>query len=124
MPTYDYRCSACDHEFEEFQSISAKPLRRCPVCGKPKLQRLIGTGAGVIFKGSGFWQTDYRSESYKKGEKADAPEKAESKSGQKPEKSDTPAAAAEAKPAEKPAAAEAKPAAPAKKEPGKKRPHA
>ena len=66
MPTYDYRCNACDHEFEEFQSMSAKPLRKCPECGKMQLERLIGTGAGVIFKGSGFYETDYRSESYKK----------------------------------------------------------
>jgi len=71
MPTYDYRCEACEHEFEEFQSMSAKPLRKCPECGKPKLKRLIGTGAAVIFKGSGFYETDYRSEGYKKAEKAE-----------------------------------------------------
>jgi len=71
MPTYDYRCDACGHEFEEFQSITAKPLRKCPQCGKSKLIRLIGTGAGVIFKGSGFWQTDYRSKSYHEDAKAD-----------------------------------------------------
>jgi len=56
---------------EEFQSMSAKPLRKCPECGKPKLKRLIGTGAGVIFKGSGFYQTDYRSDSYKKSAEAE-----------------------------------------------------
>jgi putative FmdB family regulatory protein len=66
MPTYDYQCDACDHKFEEFQSITAKPLKKCPQCGKPKLRRLFGTGAAVIFKGSGFYQTDYRSESYQK----------------------------------------------------------
>lgn len=66
MPTYDYRCENCGHEFEEFQSITAKPLTKCPSCGKPKLQRLIGAGGGVIFKGTGFYQTDYRSDSYKK----------------------------------------------------------
>ncbi len=71
MPTYEYVCEACDHAFEEFQSITAKPLRKCPECGKPKLRRLIGTGAGIIFKGSGFYETDYRSESYKKAEKAE-----------------------------------------------------
>ncbi len=71
MPTYEYRCDACGHEFEEFQSITAKSLRKCPECGKKKLKRLIGMGAGVIFKGSGFWQTDYRSQDYKKAEKAD-----------------------------------------------------
>ena len=60
MPTYDYVCDACSHEFEAFHSITAKPLRKCPECGKPKLKRLIGTGAGVIFKGSGFYETDYK----------------------------------------------------------------
>lgn len=71
MPTYDYRCDACEHLFEEFQLFSEKPLKKCPKCGKNKLQRLIGTGAAVIFKGSGFYQTDYRSESYKSAAKAD-----------------------------------------------------
>ncbi len=66
MPTYEYACDSCGHEFEEFQSITAKPLRKCPECKKPALRRLIGTGAGIIFKGSGFYQTDYRSDSYKK----------------------------------------------------------
>ena len=71
MPTYDYRCQACNHKFEEFQSITAKTLRKCPECGKLKLQRLIGIGAGVIFKGSGFYETDYRSDDYKKSAKAE-----------------------------------------------------
>jgi putative FmdB family regulatory protein len=60
MPTYDYECSACGHAFEHFQSMSSKPLRKCPACGRPRLKRLIGTGAGVIFKGSGFYETDYK----------------------------------------------------------------
>jgi len=71
MPTYDYRCEACNHQFELFQSITAEVKRKCPACGKLKLRRLFGTGAAVVFKGSGFYQTDYRSESYKKGEKAE-----------------------------------------------------
>ena len=69
MPTYEYVCKNCEHKFEQFQSITAKPSRKCPECGKMKLQRLIGAGAGIIFKGSGFYQTDYRSESYKQGKK-------------------------------------------------------
>jgi putative FmdB family regulatory protein len=71
MPTYDYECDACDHAFEEFQSMLDKPLKKCPKCKKPKLRRLIGTGAAILFKGSGFYQTDYRSESYKNAAKAD-----------------------------------------------------
>src|SRR5438445_12667035 len=71
MPTYDYECDACGHKFEEFQSMSDKVLKKCPACKKPKLRRLFGTGAAVIFKGSGFYQTDYRSESYKAAAKAD-----------------------------------------------------
>ena len=67
MPTYDYLCSACGHRFEEFQSMSAEPLRRCPQCKKAKLDRLIGAGAGVIFKGSGFYQTDYKNAGSDKG---------------------------------------------------------
>jgi putative FmdB family regulatory protein len=71
MPTYEYHCDACEHNFDEFQSINDKPLKKCPVCGKPKLRRVFGTGAAVIFKGSGFYQTDYRSESYKQAAKAE-----------------------------------------------------
>ena len=65
MPTYDYKCEACGHAFEKFQPISAPPIRKCPECGKNQVKRLIGTGAGLIFKGGGFYQTDYRSDSYK-----------------------------------------------------------
>jgi putative FmdB family regulatory protein len=71
MPTYEYRCDACQHDFDEFQSIKDAPLKKCPKCGKPKLRRVYGSGAAVIFKGSGFYQTDYRSESYKAAAKAD-----------------------------------------------------
>ena len=66
MPTYEYICDSCQHHFEKFQSIKARPIRKCPECGKHSVQRLIGAGAGIIFKGSGFYETDYRSEGYKK----------------------------------------------------------
>jgi putative FmdB family regulatory protein len=82
MPTYDYACQACGHEFEEFQSMSAKPLKKCPACGRMKLKRLIGTGAGIIFKGSGFYETDYRSDSYRKSAEAE-------KKGDSADKSDS-----------------------------------
>ena len=71
MPTYDYVCDGCGHAFEQFQSITDKVKRTCPECKKRKLRRLIGTGAAIMFKGSGFYQTDYRSESYKKGAAAE-----------------------------------------------------
>ena len=77
MPTYDYVCDACKHEFEEFQSMSAKQLKKCPECGKSKLRRLIGTGAGIIFKGSGFYETDYRGAGYNKDKTADGEKKPE-----------------------------------------------
>ena len=73
MPTYDYKCKACGHQFEMFQSMTESAKRKCPSCGKNTLERLIGTGAAVLFKGSGFYQTDYRSESYKKAAEADKP---------------------------------------------------
>lgn len=79
MPTYDYECDACSHTFELFQTITESHKKKCPACGKLKLRRLIGSGAAVVFKGSGFYQTDYRSESYKKGaEKAKQAEDAKS----------------------------------------------
>lgn len=92
MPTYDYRCNGCSHEFEQFQSMSDKPLRTCPACGKKTLERLIGIGAAVLFKGSGFYQTDYRSESYKKAAEADT----------KPASTDAKPAAESTKPADAP----------------------
>ena len=77
MPTYDYECEACGHEMELFQGINDPVQKKCPECGKSKLRRLFGTGAAIVFKGSGFYQTDYRSESYKKGEKAATEAKSE-----------------------------------------------
>ena len=67
MPTYDYLCKACGHAFELFQQMTAPVKKKCPECSKLRLQRLIGTGSGVIFKGGGFYETEYRSDSYKKG---------------------------------------------------------
>ena len=67
MPHYDYVCDDCDHNFELFQSITESVKRKCPSCGRLKLRRLIGPGAAIVFKGSGFYTTDYRSESYRKG---------------------------------------------------------
>ena len=93
MPTYEYVCRKCEHRFERFQSITAKPVRKCPNCGKSSVQRLVSAGAGIIFKGSGFYATDYRSDSYKTGAKAEtgsttakAPEKGqETKAETKPQ---------------------------------------
>ena len=72
MPTYEYKCDACGATFERFQSITAAPIKRCPECGKAKVRRLIGTGAGLIFKGSGFYITDYRDKSYADKAKAES----------------------------------------------------
>jgi putative FmdB family regulatory protein len=82
MPTYDYVCDACGHKFELFQSITAEVEKKCPECGKKKLRRLIGAGAAIVFKGSGFYQTDYRSDSYKKRAEADSKSSSESKSSE------------------------------------------
>lgn len=80
MPTYDYECDACGHAFELFQGINDSLKRKCPECGKLKLRRLFGTGAAILFKGSGFYETDYRSDSYKKDAAAD--KKAQTKSSE------------------------------------------
>ena len=117
MPTYDYQCANCGHKFEKFQSMSSPPVKKCPQCGENTVKRLIGIGAGVIFKGGGFYETDYRSDKYK----ADAKKESgggESKSGDTPVKQGEakPETKAETKPAETKAApalekAEAKPKA-------------
>ena len=91
MPTYEYRCEVCGHQLEHFQSITARPLRKCPACKKDKLVRLIGSGAGIIFKGSGFYHTDYRSENYKQAQKSEkefiaSPEKKPAEKASKPHK--------------------------------------
>ena len=88
MPTYDYLCEACGHTLELFQSMSEGPKRKCPECGKLKLKRLIGAGAGFLVKGSGYYQTDYRSDSYKKdAEKDKAASKSDSGSSDSKKKS-------------------------------------
>ena len=99
MPTYEYICRACGHEFEEFQSIKADPIKVCPKCRKKKVERKISTGGAVIFKGGGFYETDYRSEGYKSAADADkkaSDSKSEAKSESKPE------AKSESKPDAKP----------------------
>ena len=121
MPTYEYKCSACDHVFEKFQSITAAPIKKCPQCGKSKVKRMIGTGAGLIFKGSGFYITDYRDKSYTEKAKADsgtAPAAStdgkasgDGKAAATETKSDSKATKAESKPAAAaPAKSESKPA--------------
>lgn len=104
MPTYEYICDACETEFEKFQPITAEPIKVCPECGKKKVRRKISTGAGILFKGGGFYETDYRSKSYndakKKDSEASSPAKSEAKSDAASAKTETP------KPAEKKPAAE------------------
>jgi putative FmdB family regulatory protein len=93
MPTYDYECDACQHAFELFQSINEPVKKKCPECGKNKLRRLFGIGAAVVFKGSGFYTTDYRSDSYKKAAEKDSKSsepKSSDTTGKDSTKSDTP----------------------------------
>lgn len=81
MPTYEYHCDACDHGFEKFHSMKDHPIKKCPKCGKLKVRRLLGTGGGIIFKGSGFYQTDYKSSGAKKETKSDSKPKGGEGSG-------------------------------------------
>ena len=100
MPTYEYECGRCGHHFDQFQGINAPRLRKCPACGKLSLRRLLGTGAGLLFKGSGFYLTDYRSSGYKQAAKADQAKASEgaktsdssTSGGAKPDASAKPAA--------------------------------
>ena len=116
MPTYDYECEACGHTEEIFQPITAEPLQKCPQCKKKKFKRLFGTGAAVVFKGSGFYQTDYRSDAYKKAAEKDAKAGDSGGKSEGETKGDAkPAASTSDKPA-KTSSAETKPAKPKKKE--------
>ncbi len=111
MPTYEYHCDACQHDFEKFQSMSSPAVKKCPKCGKNKVKRLIGTGAGLIFKGSGFYITDYRDKGYSEQAKADTatggtssdakPAETTASSSESKPTTDTPKPAAEPKPAAK-----------------------
>jgi putative FmdB family regulatory protein len=101
MPTYEYECESCGKTFELFQSITERPVKKCPACGRRKAQRRIGSGGAVIFKGSGFYKTDYRSEEYKRRTREES-----GTSGSTPakEKTDKPARGGQAAPeADKPA---------------------
>jgi putative FmdB family regulatory protein len=112
MPTYEYKCDACGHKFEKFQSIKSSPTRKCPHCGKSRVKRLIGTGAGLIFKGGGFYITDYRSEAYKSDAKADKSASAPAK--ESASKESTTGGSSTSDSTSKKNTGDAKPAAPAK----------
>ncbi|MDD2236067.1 MAG: zinc ribbon domain-containing protein [Kiritimatiellae bacterium] len=90
MPTYEYECQKCGHRFDVFQSITEKPKQRCPKC-RGKVKRLLGAGAGFLFKGSGFYATDYRSDSYKNAQKAEHSAASETKKESPPATSAAPA---------------------------------
>lgn len=83
MPTYQYHCDACKHNFEEFQAITAKPITKCTKCKKSSVRRVITGGAGLIFKGTGFYQTDYRSKNYQESASKDKKETKETKDTKK-----------------------------------------
>jgi putative FmdB family regulatory protein len=124
MPTYEYKCNACRHRFELFHSIKDSPKRKCPKCGKNALERLIGTGAAVLFKGSGFYQTDYRSDSYKKGAEAasnDGKPKAEPAGAAKPAADTAKASSSSDQESPKPPAAKPSPPEQASKSASKSR---
>jgi putative FmdB family regulatory protein len=122
MPTYEYKCEACGYEFERFQSMTADRVKRCPECGKAKVRRLIGTGAGLIFKGSGFYITDYRDKSYTDKAKAETGSGVASGDGKGETKSDAKPAETKAETkAESAPKPEAKPAAKSESKSSKKK---
>jgi len=85
MPTYEYRCKSCGHEFEEFQTMSSNPLTICPKCAKPTLRRLMSSGVGLVFKGSGFYATDYKKLKTSSSSSRKSKSKPDSKSESKPD---------------------------------------
>src|ERR1041385_7677302 len=89
MPTYAYRCNSCQHEFEELQKFSEAPLVTCPVCHKDSLVRMIGGGAGLVFKGSGFYSTDYKKSSAGSSQDKKAPASDKKKDAAQEQKGDT-----------------------------------
>jgi len=96
MPTYEYQCSKCGYHFEKFQSITARRVRTCPEC-KGKVNRLPGTGAGIIFKGNGFYETDYRSKGYRESQKKETAVSSESKNDKKETSKDSSGAGTKSK---------------------------
>jgi putative FmdB family regulatory protein len=100
MPTYDYECPDCGHRFEAFQAMTAKPIRKCPSCGKRRVRRLIGSGLAPIFKGSGFYQTDYKAKPVDSS--ADKPAESRPQGSGPEEGAAKPKDSTENKPAEKP----------------------
>ncbi|HEV8062281.1 MAG TPA: FmdB family zinc ribbon protein [Gemmataceae bacterium] len=97
MPTYEYHCDACGNHFDEFQGINEPALKKCPKCKKQKLRRIFGAGAAIIFKGSGFYETDYRSDAYKASAKADKEKSSGDGGGDKKSTTDTTASTTESK---------------------------
>ncbi len=103
MPTYEYRCKSCGYEFEEFQSITADPLLICPKCAEPSLKRLMSSGAGLLFKGSGFYLTDYKKsnispQTQRKSDEMKPDAKKEAKKEAKPEPKPVPKSSKDSSP--------------------------
>ena len=105
MPTYEYQCDGCGHRFDELQSFKDEPLKVCPKCHQESLRRLFGTGAAILFKGSSFYETDYRSDSYKKAAKA---EQESTKNGSSGESKPAESKPAESKSSSPPASSDTK----------------
>lgn len=105
MPTYEYACRTCGHTFEQHQSMKDAPLTDCPTCQEPTLKRLIGKGAGLIFKGSGFYITDYKNAQPEGSSKKDSESSPPTSSGEKSQGSNSSESGKTAEPSSKPAPA-------------------